>query len=182
MAFYWLSWIAIIMVGFFLAKNHKLKPIILWILFLNIILIDVQIRFGDFILTLPFVYSSIFFWTSLIFKNMRYFNYFLIICKIFLYLGLRFLLITSPIWLFTNPFIIISSVLLSMLIVLVRSPLDRVYILVLSCLTGEFFYAYHAKSLGWEVIIGESELFFSLYLVIMSMFLLERLIRVPLYS
>lgn len=174
MVYYWLSWIGIVCIIFFVTDDQYLKKIILWILLLNLIFINVHIQLGMFTFTLPYIYTLFIFWGLIIVKTMPYHNYYLLFCLIFLYLGLRYILIVSPIWLFTNQFFLIAVLFICILILLVRNNQQRIDILMSATLTGEWLYAYNAKRLDWNIIIGETDFFLSLYLAIFLLYLFHR--------
>ncbi|MBU5594240.1 hypothetical protein KQI76_03605 [Amphibacillus sp. MSJ-3] len=166
MVYYWLSWLGVVIFTFFSTYPTRTKRLIVIGLLFNIILINIQINLAEFTFTIPYLYCLIAFWLITLLKPMHYFNYYLLLCLILMYTGFRYLLITSPIWLFVNDFILILIVFVLFLLIFVKSNTERVVILVTSCLTGEWLFAYNVRILNWHLVIGDNTLFSSLYIAV----------------
>ncbi|WP_440895744.1 YphA family membrane protein [Amphibacillus sp. Q70] len=175
MVYYWFSWLGIIFFSFFSTYHITVKRLIVIGLMFNVILINFHIQVDHLTFTLPYLYCLAIFWLITIMKSTNYFNYYLLFCLIIMYVGFRYLFITSPIWVLANEFFLIALVFMCILLIFVRAYKERIILLVTSCLTGEWLFAYNVQKLNWHIIVGDAALFSSLYLVIFLMILFHLL-------
>ncbi len=173
MVYYWISWIAITYLLLVDRKKNDLTYLFLWLVLLNILFIEIEVECLQFKLTLPYLYTLIIFWLLILIKKMTYFNYLLLFCLIMIYNGIKYILITNPIWIFFNETMMISCVIIIILLLLVQDSIDRIYLLITSCLTGELLYAFQVKVFDWQVTIGEINFFTSIYLAIIICYLVQ---------
>lgn len=173
MVYFWLSWLAIVYFIFLDLHPNRIKRLFLWLLLLNIIFINIQLELGTYTLTVPYLYCFILFWALILIKTMNYFNYYLLLCLILIYNGLKYALITNPIWLLVNQYLMISILFIVILVVFIKDNQERIYLLVTACLTGEWLYAYNMQSLNWKIVMGEINFFLSLYIAVFILFFFQ---------
>ena len=173
MVFYWLSWLAIIYFSLVDLKMNRMKRLLLWLVLVNIIFINQQINLGTYTITIPYLYCLMIFWALILVKTMSYFNYYFLLCLILCYNGLKYILIINPIWLLVDQFLIIALLFVIALVIFIKNTQERIYLLMVACLTGEWLYAYNMKVLNWSVVLGESDLFTSLYIAIIILYLIQ---------
>lgn len=175
MVYFWLSWLAIVYFLFLDLHLNRIKRSFLWLLLLNIIFINIPLEMGTYTLTVPYLYCFILSWVLILIKTMNYFNYYLLLCLILIYNGLKYALITNPIWLLANQYIMISMIFVVILVIFIKNNQERIYLLVTACLTGEWLYAYNIQSLNWKIIIGETDFFISLYIAVFILCFFQRI-------
>jgi len=173
MVFYWLSWLVIIYFSLVDLKMNRMKRLLLWLVLVNIIFINQQINLGTYTITIPYLYCLMIFWALILVKTMSYFNYYFLLCLILCYNGLKYILIINPIWLLVDQFLIIALLFVIALVIFIKNTQERIYLLMVACLTGEWLYAYNMKVLNWSVVLGESDLFTSLYIAIIILYLIQ---------
>ncbi|HHU20268.1 MAG TPA: hypothetical protein GXZ58_08675 [Bacilli bacterium] len=173
MVFYWLSWLAIVCFSLVDLKMNRTKRLLLWLVLVNIIFINQQLELGSYTVTIPYLYCLVIFWALILLKTMTYFNYYFLLCLILSYNGLKYILIINPIWLLVDQFLIIAILFATTLVIFIRNTQERIYLLMVACLTGEWLYAYNMKVLNWSIVLGESELFTSLYIAIFILYLVQ---------
>lgn len=164
MIYFWLSWLAIVYFLFLDLHQNRINRLFLWLLLLNIIFINIKFELGTYTLTVPYLYCFILFWALILKKTMNYFNYYLLLCLILIYNGLKYALITNPIWLLVNQYLIISILFVVILVIFIKDNQERIYLLLTACLTGEWLYAYNIQSINWNLVMGETDFFLSLYI------------------
>ena len=173
MVYFWLSWLAIIYFLFLERHPRPIKRLFLWLLLLNIIFINIQLEMGTYTLTVPYLYCFIIVWALILIRTMSYFNYYVLLCLILIYNGIKYALITNPIWLLINQFLMINLVFVVILVVLIKDNQERIYLLVAASLTGELLYAYNIQVLNWKVVLGETDFFISLYIAIFILYFMQ---------
>ncbi|MBM7542506.1 hypothetical protein [Amphibacillus cookii] len=177
MAYYWVSWLSLIYIIFFGLEQHKINQVIKIILLLNIILIHFQIEFGYFVGTLPYTYSFFLVWIFIFKYRFTIKHWISLICIVLAYTGLRYILITSPIWLFLNAYLLIHLALILMVIFIERNLLTKLLLYSTSLLTGEILFAYHVRIIDWNVILGEPMFFVGLYISTLTIIIHHQLIN-----
>ncbi|WP_017472209.1 YphA family membrane protein [Amphibacillus jilinensis] len=177
MAYYWVSWLSVVYFIFFGLEQHKINQLIKVILLFNIIFIHFQIEFGYFVGTLPYTYSFFLLWMFIFKYRFRIKHWISLICIMLAYTGLRYILITSPIWLFLNTYLLIHLVLMLMVIFIERNLITKLLLYTTSLLTGEIMFAYHVRVIGWDIILGEPMFFVALYISMLLIIIFHQLIH-----
>ncbi|WLD91841.1 hypothetical protein [Alkalihalobacillus sp. AL-G] len=157
--FYWFFWIAWIITTFFMPKtSHRY-----WLSFLLLLLIfssTTTIHLDSYAVNAAFLFAGLISYAYIGKSTVRliFYSVFSSMIVSVIYVGVHFLILFDPVWLFFDRLYLISF-LLCALVLLLSKPLDlRLSILVSGLLNGEIGYALFVNGLAPGYIVGSFDL------------------------
>ncbi|WP_067836567.1 YphA family membrane protein [Amphibacillus sediminis] len=175
MFFYWISWLAISYFTFFKPKSSRIRAAIIVLLLLNIILINHYMSLGNLDVSLPFFYCLILILFILLKKRLRVTQLFILCGLILSFVGTRYLLITSPIWLFFNEYAITSILLIMMVSFYTKQLNEKLVLFSAAFFIGELFYSMNVRLLDWFLILGSPIFFICFYISLVWLLVYDKL-------
>lgn len=173
MFFYWISWLYMIVITFFFGNakvRRKFSILLLLIIAFSqstISILNVDIYISYLLLTSVFL---------LTYLN-QLTKFFLSLAVFFLsvsYVGLRYITIVSPVWLFIPQPFMLTIVYLIISIIVAQTKKQRYVIACLPILLGEAIFSFSVLQLNWYVSIGAPYFISQVFIQLGVLLLIEK--------